>query len=64
MSTLNALRVEVTLLLIEHNMDVALSVAKRVTVLDEGRVIAGGSPEEISANALVQQVYLGERVDG
>jgi branched-chain amino acid transport system ATP-binding protein len=60
---LEALPRKVTLLLIEHDMDVALSVAKRVTVLHEGRVIAEGSPEEISANSLVQQVYLGEKLN-
>jgi branched-chain amino acid transport system ATP-binding protein len=60
---LNALPSDVTLLLIEHDMDVALSIARRVTVLHEGRIIAEGSPEEISANPMVQQVYLGERAD-
>lgn len=60
---LNALPPDVTLLLIEHDMDVALNIAKRVTVLHEGRIIAEGSPEEISANPMVQQVYLGERAD-
>lgn len=60
---LNALPPDVTLFLIEHDMDVALNIAKRVTVLHEGRIIAEGSPEEISANPMVQQVYLGERAD-
>ncbi len=48
-----------TVLLIEHDMDVAFQVAQRVTVLHEGSVIAEGTPEEIAANPIVQQVYLG-----
>ncbi len=50
---------EVTLLLIEHDMDVAFRIAQHVTVLHEGRVIAEGTPDEIEANATVQAVYLG-----
>jgi branched-chain amino acid transport system ATP-binding protein len=60
---LDALPAEVTLLLIEHDMDIALSVAKRVTVLHEGQIMAEGTPEEISGNAEVQHVYLGGRLD-
>lgn len=48
-----------TVLLIEHDMEVAFQVAQRVTVLHEGSVIAEGTPEEIAANPIVQQVYLG-----
>ncbi len=50
----------VSVLLIEHDMEVALNVAEQVTVLHDGAVIANGTPTEISSNALVQQVYLGE----
>ena len=50
-----------TILLVEHDMDVAFRVARQVTVMHEGRVIAEGTPEEISADELVQQVYLGAR---
>jgi branched-chain amino acid transport system ATP-binding protein len=56
---LNALPRQMTLLLIEHDMDIALSVAERVTVLHEGRIIAEGSPTEVTSNAQVQRVYLG-----
>lgn len=59
---LNSLSREITLLLIEHDMDVALSVAERVTVLDNGKIIAEGSAREITANPLVQQVYLGAKL--
>lgn len=59
---LNSLPRDITLLLIEHDMDVALSVAESVTVLDNGKIIAEGSPSEITANPLVQQVYLGVKL--
>ncbi len=49
----------ITVLLIEHDMDVAFRVADRVTVMHDGRVIADGAPEEIRASQTVQDVYLG-----
>ena len=49
----------IAVLLIEHDMDVAFSFASRVTVLHQGRVLADGTRNEISANDLVQQAYLG-----
>jgi branched-chain amino acid transport system ATP-binding protein len=54
-----ALEPEVTLLLIEHDMDVALTVAERVTMMHDGRVIVEGTPAEIRANPLVHDLYLG-----
>jgi branched-chain amino acid transport system ATP-binding protein len=54
-----ALDREITLLLIEHDMDVALRVAERVTMMDHGRVIVEGTPVEIRANELVHDLYLG-----
>ena len=59
---LNSLETEVTLLIIEHDMDVALSVADRVTVLQEGKIVAEGTPNEITSNELVQEIYLGSVV--
>jgi len=57
---MNTLSRDITLLLIEHDMDVALNVGEIVTVLHEGNIIAEGTPSEISGNDLVQQIYLGE----
>ena len=48
-----------TTIMIEHDMNVALSVSKTITVFNEGRIIAGGSPNEISESEEVQKIYLG-----
>jgi len=52
----------ITLILIEHDMDVALRVAGSVTMMHDGRKIVEGTPDEIRANALVHELYLGGRV--
>jgi branched-chain amino acid transport system ATP-binding protein len=49
----------VTLLLIEHDMDVALRVAERVTMMHDGRVVVEGTAAEIRSNQLVHELYLG-----
>ena len=51
------LAVEKIILVIEHDMDFALSLTNDVTVLDHGRVIAEGTPEEIKSNPDVQKIY-------
>lgn len=56
-----ALPSDVTLLLIEHDMDVALRVADWVTMMHDGRVVAEGTPAEIRANETVHELYLGTR---
>jgi len=50
---------KITILLIEHNMDVALQVADRITVLHQGGVFAEGTPAEIRNNMQVQEIYFG-----
>jgi branched-chain amino acid transport system ATP-binding protein len=57
--TLLALDPAITLILIEHDMDVALRVAEWVTMMHDGRVIVEGTPAEIRANELVHDLYLG-----
>jgi branched-chain amino acid transport system ATP-binding protein len=54
---------DITLILIEHDMDIALRVAERVTMMHEGSVIVEGAPEEIRGNELVHDLYLGRRHD-
>ena len=54
-----ALGREITLIVIEHDMDVALRVAEQVTMMHDGRVIVEGTPDEIRANELVHDLYLG-----
>ena len=49
----------VTVLMIEHDMDIALALASRVTVLHQGRVIADGSRDEIRSDPQVREIYLG-----
>jgi len=49
----------ITLLVIEHDMDVAFELTDRITVLHYGKVIADGLGHEIKANRLVQEIYLG-----
>jgi branched-chain amino acid transport system ATP-binding protein len=59
--TLLALDPAITLILIEHDMDVALRVAQWVTMMHDGSVIVEGTPDEIRANQLVHDLYLGSR---
>jgi len=50
---------EITVLIIEHDMDVVFNLADRVSVLHYGQLLCEGSPEEIKSNPLVKEVYLG-----
>ena len=52
-----------TVVLVEHNMSVVMRVSDRITVMHQGRVLAEGTPAEISANKEVQTAYLGSLYD-
>jgi branched-chain amino acid transport system ATP-binding protein len=56
---IKAISRQMTVVLVEHNIDVVLAISDRVTVLCYGEVIAEGSPYEIQHNSNVQEVYLG-----
>lgn len=49
-----------TVLLIEHDMDVVFDMAERITVLDYGRVLLSGTPEDIRSSSVVREIYFGE----
>jgi branched-chain amino acid transport system ATP-binding protein len=59
MGLIGGLPQELTLMIVEHDMDVVFELATTVSVLDAGRLIASGPPQEIRASAVVQEAYLG-----
>ena len=61
-SLLASLDRAMTILVVEHDMDVVFRFAERITVLHEGRVIAHGTPEQVRADSQVNDVYLGKVV--
>ena len=56
------IRAQVTVLLVEHDMDAVFRLADRITVLVNGRVIASGRPEEIRTHPEVKRAYLGDEL--
>jgi len=53
---------DVTVVIIEHDMKVAFTLAERIIVLHQGEIVADGKPEDIRTNPKVREVYLGEEV--
>jgi branched-chain amino acid transport system ATP-binding protein len=51
---------ELTVLLVEHKMDMVFSISRKIRVLHEGRLIFEGGPQEVKSSEIVQKVYLGE----
>jgi branched-chain amino acid transport system ATP-binding protein len=60
LQVLDALPGGIAILIIEHDMDLVFRFARRITVLDQGRVLLEGTPQEIAADRRVHSVYLGE----
>jgi branched-chain amino acid transport system ATP-binding protein len=59
-----ALPAEVSVLLIEHDMDLVFQFARRISILVDGAIFAEGTPEEIARDRRVKEVYLGEARHG
>ncbi len=59
MALIGGLSEELTLMIVEHDMDVVFELASVISVLDAGNLIASGPPAEIRASAVVQEAYLG-----
>ena len=63
LATIAALPAEVTVLLIEHDMDLVFSFADRISVLVNGTLFVEGAPDEVARDPRVKAVYLGEDLD-
>ena len=64
LATVEALPKDVTVLLIEHDMDIIFSFADRISVLVNGALFVEGDPDEVARDQRVKAVYLGEAFDG
>ncbi len=51
---------EIAVVLVEHDMDMVMAISDAITVLHNGRIVAEGTPDEIKADALVREAYLGK----
>jgi branched-chain amino acid transport system ATP-binding protein len=60
MDLIKELSKTLTSIIVEHKMDVVMNLAKRISVMHQGKIIADGTPKEIRNNKLVQNVYLGD----
>jgi ABC-type branched-subunit amino acid transport system ATPase component len=59
--TIESLQPEISVLIIEHDMDLVFRLARRITVLVQGGILVEGTPAEIAEDPRVREVYLGER---
>ena len=64
LTTIEALPKDVTVLLIEHDMDIVFTFADRISVLVNGAIFVEGTPDEVARDPRVKAVYLGEAFDG
>jgi len=64
LATIAALPADVTVLLIEHDMEIVFSFADRISVLVNGELFVEGPPDEVARDPRVKAVYLGEALDG
>jgi len=64
LATIGELPADVTVLLIEHDMDLVFSFADRISVLVNGGLLLDGTPDEVARDPRVKAVYLGEELDG
>ncbi len=59
MTLLRSLPAHMSFVLIEHDLDIALRVTEKVTVMHNGQVLKTGTPEQIENDAQVQAIYMG-----
>jgi len=59
-ATIQSLPRDITVLIIEHDMDIALGLADKVTVMYEGQIVREGTPDVIRADDLVHEIYIGK----
>lgn len=61
---IRSLRDELTVVLIEHNMDIVMDISDTITVMHLGKVLSEGKPREVKADPVVRQAYLGNMITG